>query len=119
MYVRFCCEGSCIRIDTLIPDVKLKYISIVSPNPFRPGSEQVEFVYKVPIETNVSIRIYDENNRLVAEPAVSQPRVPGTAYCDRWSGKIWDGSYAANGMYYLSLELSNGAKEVYPVFVKK
>ena len=72
MFARFCCEGSCVRIDTLIPDVKLQYISIVSPNPFKPGSEMLEFVYKVPLETNVTIRIYDESNRLVAEPVVNQ-----------------------------------------------
>lgn len=119
LIVRFCCENSCVRTDTLINNYKAKYIDIVAPNPFRPPYEELSVVYKVPTETNVTIRIYDQYNRLVAEPVRNQARSPGTAYCDRWNGETRNGIPAANGMYYLSLELSGGAKEIYHVFVRK
>ena len=117
--VRFCCEGGCERIDTTIYNFKPKYINIVSPNPFNPLKEELEICYQVPEETNVSIKVLDQNNRIVAEPLSSQHRQPGIAYCDRWSGNMWDKSPAANGMYYLVMEFSNSTKEVYPVFIRR
>jgi len=116
---RFICMNSCIRTDSMMQNFKPKYINIIAPNPFRPPYETMEFVYKVPFETDVSISILDESNRIVAEPVKNQTRFPNTAYCDKWNGTLWDGSLASNGMYYLLFELSNGLREVYPVFVKK
>lgn len=117
--MRFCCMNSCVRTDTILTDIKPSYINIVSPNPFNPTFEEVEIVYHVPTEINVTLRIYDENNRLVAEPVKGVSRSPGIAYCDRWDGRRWDGSWADNGMYYLVLELSTGVKEVHPIFIRK
>ncbi len=117
--MRFCCESSCIRTDTTIRAYKPAYIQIVSPNPFNPPLEEVEITYNVPSETNVTIKILDQANRFVAQPVTAQRRLPNIAYCDRWNGIIWDGSTAQNGMYYLCLEMSNGIKEVYPIFVRK
>jgi hypothetical protein len=117
--LRFCCENSCIRIDTVLKEYKPEYISIIAPNPFKPPLETMEIIYEVPEETNVTIRIFDQNNRLVAEPVASQPRSPGYAYCDRWNGRIHNGGLAANGMYYLIMELSNGQKQIYPVYIRK
>jgi hypothetical protein len=117
--IRFCCDNSCVRTDTVLTNFEPKYIDIVAPNPFKPLVEIMEVVYKVPTETNITIRIYDEFNRLVAEPVKNQSRLPGIAYCDKWTGDISGGAIAANGMYYLSLEFSNGVKEIYPVFVRK
>ncbi|MDQ1264967.1 MAG: hypothetical protein QG635_117 [Bacteroidota bacterium] len=119
LYVRFCCKGSCMRTDFLLKDYKPKYIDYVVPNPFRPPEEQMEIVYKVPEETNVTIKIYDQNNRIVAVPVKDKARKPSIAYSDSWNGEISSGALAANGIYYISLEFSNGAKEVYPVFVRK
>lgn len=117
--IRFCCKNSCARIDTMLRSIHAKYISTVSPNPFNPTIEDVEIVYSIPDDLNVTIRVYDQANRLVAEPVINQSRKSNVTYCDRWNGKIWNGSNAQNGVYYLSLELSNGVKEVYPVFVRK
>ncbi|MBM2814076.1 MAG: hypothetical protein HW421_838 [Ignavibacteria bacterium] len=120
LMVRLCCENSCVRIDTLISSVRAKYINAVAPNPFSPAKNQtMEIVYTVPAETNVSFRIYDQNNKLVAEPVISQSRLPGIIYTDSWNGLIPSGSFAANGLYYLSMELSNGEREIYPIFVRK
>jgi len=117
--IRFCCVNSCVRTDTLLLNIKPSYINIVSPNPFNPTFEEVEIVYHVPKETNVTLRIFDENNRLVAEPITGAHRSPDIAYCDRWDGRRLDGSWADNGMYYLVLELSSGIREVHPIFVRK
>ncbi len=117
--MRFCCNKSCIRTDTLITDYKPKFIDIVAPNPFTPPYEQLEIVYRVPEATNVTIRIFDQNNKLVAEPVRDLIRLPDIAYTDRWDGRIGDGSLAANGLYYITLIFSNGKREIYPVFVRK
>jgi hypothetical protein len=116
--LRLCCDMGCIRTDTLITNITVKYISLVSPNPFAPPQEIAQVIYSVPQQTNVTIRIYDQANRLVAEPVSNQPRLTGIAYCDHWDGTTRQG-IASNGMYYLSIEMSNGKREVYPLFVKK
>jgi hypothetical protein len=117
--VRFFCENSCIRTDTVLNNVAPTYIDIVAPNPFNPISEELQIVYQVPSATNVTIRIFDQANRLVAEPVKSVSRQPGIAYADQWNGRRWDGSPCDNGMYYISLEFSNGIKEIYHLFIRK
>lgn len=117
--MRFCCDNSCVRSDKELKDFKPKYIQIIAPNPFSPLRETVEFTYTVPEDLLVTIRIFDQNNRLVAQPVTDAPRSMNVVYCDRWDGTVRDGSPAANGMYYLSLEFSNGAKEIHHVFVRK
>jgi len=116
--LRLCCANGCIRTDTLIRNIKVRYISLVSPNPFAPPDELAQIIYSVPEQTNVTVRIYDQANKLVAEPVTNEPRLTGIAYCDHWDGMTRKG-IAANGMYYVSIELSNGTREVYPLFVKK
>lgn len=117
--LRLCCENSCIISDTLITDIQPKYVNIIAPNPFKPLYEEMEVVYVVPGETNVTIKIYDQSNRLVSEIVSNQSRSKGLVYCDRWNGLRSDGSPAANGMYYLSLEFSDGSREIHPVFIRK
>ncbi len=117
--IRFCCNNSCVRIDTVVNPVQPKYIDIVAPNPFNPMQQQLEIVYQVPKETNITIRIYDENNRIVAEPVKNAERSPGIAYTDLWDGRNRMGAYSANGLYYISLIFSDGNREIYPVFIRK
>ena len=117
--IRFCCSSSCVRIDTMIQGYKPKYINIVAPNPFNPLKEQLDIIYTVPSDANVIIRIYDQANRIVAEPVKNVGRKQNVSYCDHWNGERADGSYVDNGMYYISIELSNGAKEVLPVYISK
>lgn len=117
--LRFCCQNSCIRTDTIFRNFMPKYINIVSPNPFNPMNERLEVTYNIPEDANVTVRILDAANRLVAEPVTSVARKAGVAYCDYWDGLRADGTYSVNGLYYLSLELSTGAKEIYPIYIKK
>lgn len=116
--MRFCCEGSCIRLDTLMGGIAPKYIKLVAPNPFR-IPEIMQLVYTVPEATRVNIRIFDQANMLVKEIVRSENREPNVVHCDYWDGYLTDGSPAANGMYYVSLEFGNGAREIYPVFIRK
>jgi hypothetical protein len=117
--MRYCCGNSCIRTDTVLKNYAPKYINVVEPNPFNPMNETIGITYYVPEDTYVTIKILDEANRLVARPINGVSRKAGIAYCDYWDGVRQDGSYAANGLYYVSLELSSGAKQVYPIYIKK
>lgn len=116
--LRVCCAASNARIDTTLNNIVVKYIKLVAPNPFSPPTEVAEVIYSVPEETNVSVRVYDQANRLVAEPVSNALRLPNIAYCDKWDGMTSRGT-AVNGVYYISVELANGTREVYRVFVKK
>lgn len=117
--VRYCCANSCVRTDTILRDFLPSYINVIAPNPFNPNTERLEVTYNVPNEAYVTIKIIDVADRLVAEPVHSIKRTPGIAYCDYWDGIRHDGTYCENGLYYLVLELSTGAKQVYPVYIKK
>lgn len=117
--MRFCCEGSCIRTDTTIYGYKPNYINVVAPNPFRPPLEEAEIVYYVPRDLNVTIRILDQANRIVTTLVKDSPRMTGMSYTERWNGKLDNGALAANGMYYIVMELSDGARQVHPLFIRK
>jgi hypothetical protein len=117
--MRFCCTGSCVRTDTTIYGYKPNYINIVAPNPFRPPLEEVEVVYYVPRDLNVTIRIMDQANRVVTTLVKDSPRVTNLSYTERWDGRLDDGTLAANGMYYIVMELSDGARQVHPLFIRK
>ncbi len=124
---RFCCADACVRQDIELTGARLQYVDVVAPNPFDPengsrgGSKPgVNVVYTVPEELEVTIRIFDQSNRLVAMPVENQMRIPDRTYCDNWDGFIERGvNVAPNGMYYMILEFSNGDREVFPVFVAK
>ena len=117
--IRMCCNNSCVRTDTLIGGNKINNIQIVAPNPVRPPLEELEIVYSVPEDGNVTISIVDNTNRVLARPVRNAPRKYGYAYTDKWNGRLSDGSLAANGMYYIKLETDAGYVELYPVFVRK
>ncbi|GAB1429928.1 hypothetical protein MASR2M18_07610 [Ignavibacteria bacterium] len=116
--LRLTCAGGCVRSDTLIRNIKTPYISIIAPNPFSPPTEIAQVIYSVPKQTAVTIRVYDQSNRLVREIISGETRLPGIAYCDHWDGTSEFG-IVANGTYYLSVEPAGIEREVYPVFVKK
>lgn len=117
--VRFCCDNACLRTDTILKDYLPTYINVIAPNPFNPYNEKLEVTYTVPMETNVSIKIIDAADRLVAEPVRSVHRTAGVAFCDTWDGIRHDGTACENGLYYVVLELSNGYRQVYPLYIKK
>lgn len=116
--LRICCAAANVRIDTTLNNIVVQYIKLVAPNPFSPPTEIMEVIYSVPEETTVNVRVYDQANRIVAEPVTNERRLPNIAYCDKWDGNTPRGT-AVNGIYFISVELANGTREVYRVFVKK
>jgi hypothetical protein len=117
---RLCCaESSCFRIDTLVSGIKPEFVGIIAPNPFNPELEQVEFVYKIPKDMNITISIYDQSNRLVSQILKNEARKADIVYTDRWDGTRSDGNFAANGLYYLILDLSDGTREIHQIFLSK
>lgn len=117
--VRMHCKNSCVQTTMDASGFKVRNIQLVAPNPFRPPREQLEIVYFVGSDVNVTIRIFDQQNRLVAIPIDNQPRSANIAYTDRWDGRTSRGDLAQNGLYYIRLELSNGITELYPVYLRK
>ncbi len=117
--LRFCTENACIRTDTLLKHQVAQYINSISPNPYNPMNGLLDIVYEMSNDADVTIKILDPANRIVAEPVRNIHRIANTIYCDFWDGKRSDGSYCDNGVYYILLELSTGDKQVYPVFIKK
>jgi hypothetical protein len=120
VYTRFCCENSCVRIDTLMDPWMPQYVNIIAPNPFRPYVQELQIVYQVPETGKVDIYIYDQNNRMVAHPVKARRRTAGIMYTDYWDGiRDYDDSPCAVGMYYVIFEHEDGQKEIHPVFIRK
>lgn len=117
--IRVCGGNGCFRYDTILTDPSPKYINTVSPNPFRPNYGQLEIVYAIPQDDFVTIRIIDQANRIVRVLIDNQQRQGNIIYCDKWDGYNSKNEPIANGMYYIWFELSNGTKEIYPVFIRK
>jgi hypothetical protein len=117
--VGLCCGSGCVMDTAIFSNYKPTYINIVAPNPFKPPVETAEICYTVQKNANVTIRIYDQDNRLVKELVNNEAVIPSNAYCTHWDGTVWDGSLAPNGMYYLIMELSTGEHEMHPIFVRK
>lgn len=117
--LRVCGGNGCFRFDTVLVNASPKYINTVSPNPFRPNYGELEIVYTVPQDDFVTIRIIDQANRIVRVLVNDVPRKGNIIYCDKWDGYNSKHEPIANGMYYIWFEMSNGTKEIYPVFIRK
>jgi flagellar hook assembly protein FlgD len=65
------------------------------------------------------MKIIDQGNRVVKEIVNSKYNSKNIVYCEYWDGLNSKGELVANGMYYILLELSDGSKDIYPVFVRK
>ena len=116
---RVCGGNSCYRFDTILTNATPKYINTVSPNPFRPNYGELEIVYTIPQDDFVTIRIIDQANRIVRTLVDNEARRANVIYCDKWDGYNSKNEPIANGMYYVWFELSNGTREIYPVFIRK
>lgn len=115
--VRLCSDKYCYKADTVIWNYQPKYIKTVAPNPLRIQYE-LEIIYQVDEDTEATIRIIDQANRYIKTIIKDEHRKGGFAYCERWNGRLDDNTPVANGMYYIMLELSNGIKEIYPLYIR-
>ena len=115
--LRFCGESNCFQTDTMIWNYMPKYIKTVAPNPFKIPHE-AEIVYQIDDDVLATMRIIDQSNRYVFTIIENQRRQGGIVYCERWNGRMDDHTPVSNGMYYIMLELSNGIKEIYPLYIR-
>jgi len=117
--LRLVSYDGCIATDTILGNSTPTYIDIVAPNPFNPYETQASIIYSVPEATFVDVEIYDQNDRLVARPAVGVSRTEGIAYCEKWDGLTFEGNLVKNGLYYIKLTMDIGITEIYPIFIHK
>jgi hypothetical protein len=119
--IRFygCLANECSRFDTTLKNIKPRYLSIVSPNPYNPNLGELEIIYKIPIDGKIDLRVVDQANKIVGEITKNADRKKEVVYCDRWNGENIGGGLPATGMYYIVLDISDGSSEIYPLFIKK
>lgn len=117
--LRIACDGSCYRTDTMIVNARSPLIHAVVPNPFDPATEVCEIFSAPPVNATATVRIYDQNNRIITEIIKSEARTANRVYRDAWDGMNDSGKPVAIGMYYVLVEFSDGSREFYPVFVRK
>ncbi|HAW08068.1 MAG TPA: hypothetical protein DCW42_02705, partial [Bacteroidetes bacterium] len=119
--IRFygCLANECSRFDTTLKNIKPRYLSIVSPNPYNPNLGELEIIYKIPIDGKIDLRVVDQANKIVGEITKNADRKKEVVYCDRWNGEKIGGGLPATGMYYIVLDISDGSSEIYPLFIKK
>jgi len=115
--LRFCSDEYCFQKDTMLWNYQTKYIKTVAPNPLKIPFE-AEILYQVEDDVSVTMRIIDQANRYVKTIIKNEYRRGGFDYCERWDGRLDDRTPAANGMYYIMLEFSNGVKEIYPIYIR-
>jgi len=115
---RFVCSTGCLLADTSLFVSKPSIINTVAPNPFNPKLEQAEISYILTNDANVTIKILDQANRIVAKLLDSSPRTKETYYCVHWDGNTTDGKIVDPGLYYILIETSDGIQEIFPIFVK-
>ncbi|QLH54727.1 MAG: hypothetical protein CH6_3991 [Candidatus Kapaibacterium sp.] len=115
---RFVCSKECLVADTTIFISKPSIINAVSPNPFNPFTEQAEVSFILKVDSDVTIKIVDQANRIVKTLLENAPRTRETYYCVFWDGTNFNNRVVDPGLYYILLETSNGDKEIFSIFVK-
>ncbi|GAB5464908.1 MAG: hypothetical protein Kapaf2KO_03440 [Candidatus Kapaibacteriales bacterium] len=117
--IRLATASGCVAIDTALTSAAPQYIEVVAPNPFNPYLSPLDINYIVPEDTEVTVQIFDQNDRLVAQIIENAPRFAGTAYCEHWDGLASDGNMTKNGLYYIKLTVAIGIYNIYPIFIHK
>ncbi|MCE5300778.1 MAG: hypothetical protein LLG37_07920, partial [Spirochaetia bacterium] len=79
------------------------------PNPFTAGVEQANIEYYLEHASEVTIRIFTMEGRLVKEIASRAARNEGLHYEDAWNGKNESGQTVRSGIYLCVLEVRNTA----------
>lgn len=117
--VRISCDSTCWRTDSLLLNAQPALIHAVAPNPFDPATEVCEIFSALPVTTSVTVRLYDQNNRVVREIISNDLRTANQVYTDTWDGTNDSGDPVAMGMYYAVISGADGSREFYPVYVKR
>jgi len=80
------------------------------PNPFNPDKEYVKFRFRLGKNGNVSIKVYDVSQKLVANVITDEPMHSNVEQYIAWDGKNSKGDIVANGTYFYVIESSSGEK---------
>jgi hypothetical protein len=83
------------------------------PNPFAAGRENTTFVYYMPSQGRVDLRILTPRGETVATLLQGEPRAPGLHQVDTWHGQNGRGLVVYNGVYLAELvvTLEDGSRE--------
>jgi hypothetical protein len=82
------------------------------PSPFGPGDECVIFRFSAERDGNVTIRIYDAGNHLVATPVDGMAMRAREEQYIPWDGTTQEHGAVANGVYFYVIEHSSGDRAV-------
>jgi hypothetical protein len=85
-------------------DPACSYLSEPFPNPFNP---QTSIQFGLEEATNVSLKIYDVNGRLV-KTLHNNSNLPAGKYQEDWKGLNNDGTSVPSGIYFLKLMTGSG-----------
>lgn len=86
-----------------IPDTAPAYafrLLAAHPNPFNPS---VRVEYEIPLQTHVSLTVFDTSGRSVRQLVTREPRTAGR-HAAAWDGRDDFGGALASGVYFLRLE---------------
>lgn len=90
------------------PEPVVETLSVLNaPNPFR--SETCVY-FEVPVEADVTVRVYDVAGRLVKELARGEPHGAGP-HATTWRGRDAAGRHVSPGVYFLRLQAGEHAVE--------
>jgi hypothetical protein len=111
----FCCVSSDGSTPGRKNSVSVDYSNAIQlniqPNPFSPDGDgfedQAVFSYALPLESNLTIKIYDIQGRLVRTLAKDEPRASGELI---WNGKDDDGETVHIGVYVVWAEATGNSR---------
>ncbi len=89
----------------------------VYPNPFNPDLGNVKFRFSLSSPGNITIKVYDVSNRLVATVINNDQMEANEELSVPWNGKNDNGQIVANGVYFYIIESSSGERGVGKVAV--
>ncbi|NNF07595.1 MAG: DUF11 domain-containing protein, partial [Candidatus Eisenbacteria bacterium] len=75
------------------------------PNPFQPGQETTTFVFYLPMDGEVSLRLWTTRGEEVVTLVENESRFAGLYQADIWNGKNGRGLMVQNGVYLAELEV--------------
>mgnify|MGYP006281598321 FL=1 len=87
------------------------------PNPFNPDNENVTFRFRLSKSGNITIKVYDVSNQLVATVISDYPVEADEELSVSWDGRNDNGAIVANGTYFYIIESSTGERGVGKVAV--
>lgn len=87
------------------------------PNPFNPELSATSIVYRLAVDSQISLKIYDVSSRLVRVLEENVSKMALIDYSVVWDGRNGQGEYVANNVYFCVLEIENQDRVVRKIAV--